>query len=471
MTESFYWYDFETTGTNPILDRPLQFAGIRTDIDLNEIGEPKNILSRPGGDVVPNPEAILVTGIRMSDIVREGLSERDFASDVLAEFSQPQSCVVGFNSLRFDDEFTRQMLYRNFFDPYGREWQGGNSRWDLIDLLRAAYALRPDGIEWPVREDGSPIFRLEQVTALNGIEHTDAHDALADVRATIALARLLKQAQPKLYDYAYRLRDKKAVLQQLYPLGKQAVVHIASVYPASRGCVGVILPICQHPTNANAVICFDLTQSPEALLAANPSEIQRLLFSKRDALAAHEERLALSTIQVNRCPFIAPMATLGDRASNFGIDLAVCEDHMSQLKGAAGLVEKIQDAFSRRQFDESDDPDFQLYQGGFTSEADKTVMRELLAGPIDRLADYHGRFQDPRFDEMLFRFRARNYPQTLSDSEQTRWHAYLQTRWAAGDSPTAVLNVIESSMVDCDEATRVVLRDLAVYTQNLLVNE
>nr|GFC99807.1 hypothetical protein [Tanacetum cinerariifolium] len=114
---------------------------------------------------------------------------------------------AGYNTLRFDDEMTRYSLYRNFFDPYGREWQGGNSRWDLIDVVRTAYALRPEGIVWP-EEEGRVTLKLERLTAANGIDHGQAHDALSDVRATIALARLIRDKQPKLYDYLFQLRSK-----------------------------------------------------------------------------------------------------------------------------------------------------------------------------------------------------------------------------------------------------------------------
>ncbi|MFT7304961.1 MAG: exodeoxyribonuclease-1, partial [Candidatus Azotimanducaceae bacterium] len=224
---SIYWYDFETTGIDSIVDRPLQVAGIRTDHSLFELDEsPINVFCRPGNDVVPNPDALLVTGIKMSDVLRDGLPERKFASRLLDQFSRPNTCVAGFNSLRFDDEFTRQLLYRNFHDPYAREWQNGNSRWDVIDVFRAAYALRPDGLNWPKKPDGTQSFRLEDLARANNLPHMDAHDALADVRATIAVARLLKEAQPKLFNFAFGLRDKRAVLQQLYPLGKAPVVHV-----------------------------------------------------------------------------------------------------------------------------------------------------------------------------------------------------------------------------------------------------
>ena len=214
MADSIYWYDYETTGIDPARDRVLQFAGVRTDMDLNVISEPLDLFCKPGDDVLPSPDAILVTGIKMSEVLDKGLTETKFIEKILAEFTVSGTCVAGFNSLRFDDEFTRNTLYRNFLDPYAREWQGGNSRWDVIDLFRMAQALRPQGYVWPRNEQDVPTFRLEKLTEVNGIGHESAHDAVSDVLATIDVTRKLRQAQPKLYDFLFELRNKKKVTSQ-----------------------------------------------------------------------------------------------------------------------------------------------------------------------------------------------------------------------------------------------------------------
>lgn len=206
MTSSIFWHDYETTGINPRCDRPLQVAGVRTDFDLNEIDEPISLYCRPSDDILPHPAACLVTGITPQLLAEQGLCEAEFMTRVHAQLAQPGTCGAGYNTLRFDDEVTRYSLYRNFFDPYAREWQGGNSRWDLIDIVRTAYALRPDGIQWPL-QDGRTSLRLELLSKANGIDHGHAHEALSDVRATIALARLIRQKQPKLYDWLFQLRS------------------------------------------------------------------------------------------------------------------------------------------------------------------------------------------------------------------------------------------------------------------------
>ena len=464
MTETLYWYDLETTGIDSILDRPLQFAGVRTDLDLNEIKPPQNFLGRPGTDVLPQPEALLVTGISLVEIQEKGISERAFTEKVLEQFNQPQSCVVGFNSLRFDDEFTRQMLYRNFHDPYAREWRNGNSRWDVIDLFRAAYALRPEGFNWPKKDNGSPSFKLEDMARANGLAHIDAHDALADVRATIEITRRLRAAQPKLYDFMFGLRGKKAVLQQLYPLGKNPIVHISSMYPASRGCTALVMPICQHPGNNNGIICFDLSQAPEALISASAAELARLVFTPNDQLEENEQRIALKTIHINRCPFVAPLATLNDeRAGRLGIDRSESESRAIQLMGVAGLVEKIQEVYGGHHYADSEDPDFQLYQGGFFSDADRNTMSELLAVPPEQLGSFEGRFQDDRLDEMLFRFRGRNHPELFNEAELIQWRAFCAEKWSGGqaiDELELRVNKLEQGLED---AAKTVLAELRAY--------
>ncbi|MGB1091474.1 MAG: exodeoxyribonuclease I, partial [Oceanobacter sp.] len=279
---SLVWYDYETFGTSPIWDRPAQFAGIRTDEDLNEIEPPVEIFCRQADDYLPHPQAILTTGITPQDCNRRGIPETEFIRRVNEMFSQPGTCVAGYNSIRFDDEFTRHTLYRNFYDAYAREWQGGNSRWDLLDVVRCAYALRPDGIEWPVHDDGRASFKLEHLTAANGLDHGKAHDAVSDVRATIALARLIRDRQPRLYQYLYSMRSKNAVGDAIDVITKKPLVHISGMYPVEQGCMAVVVPLCWHPSSKNSVIMFDLNADPEPLFALDAETIRQRIFTRTE---------------------------------------------------------------------------------------------------------------------------------------------------------------------------------------------
>ncbi len=437
MNHTFYWHDYETWGPDPRRDRPAQFAGLRTDEDLNPVGEPLLLFCRPALDLLPQPEACLITGITPQQAECEGLVEAEFAATIQRELVRPGTCGVGYNSIRFDDEVTRNLLYRNFFDPYAREWQHGNSRWDLIDALRLAYALRPEGIEWPRREDGITSFRLEHLTAANGIEHTGAHDALADVRATIDLARMLKARQPRLFGYALSLRSKHRAAELLERSGP--LLHVSARYPAELGCIAPVLPVARHPVNRNGIICFDLRHSPDPLLKLSPEEIHQRLFNRAEDLPEGVARIPLKTVHINRCPILAPMKTLtAEAAGRWRIDTTVVERHARSLQATPGLANKVQQVHTMVTFEPETDPDLMLYSGGFFPDADRREMARLRGHRPEALATEWFAFEDPRLPEMLMRYRARNWPHTLTPKEREDWDAYRAQRLIGPDSGSSI---------------------------------
>ncbi|WP_435606059.1 exodeoxyribonuclease I [Pseudomonas knackmussii] len=427
MNASIFWYDYETTGIDPRRDRPLQVAGIRTDEALNEIEAPLNFYCRPSDDILPHPAACLITGITPQRLEADGLGEAEFMTRLHAELARPGTCVAGYNTLRFDDEVTRYSLYRNFFDPYAREWQGGNSRWDLIDLVRTTFALRPEGIEWPRNEEGVVTLKLERLTEANGIEHGQAHDALSDVRATIALARLVRERQPKLYDYLYRLRSKTAVLDQVRLL--QPLVHVSGRFSAARNFLSVVLPLAWHPRNRNALIVCDLGLDPAPLLDLDGDALRSRLYTRRDELAEGELPVPLKLVHVNRCPVLAPLSVLreADR-QRLQIDLD------GQLQRAELLREnksawqaKLASIYAEENFAASQDPEQQLYDG-FIGDRDRRLCEEVRRAEPARLGKEQWPFDDPRLGELLFRYRARNFPETLSGLEQEQWREFCRCR-------------------------------------------
>ncbi|MGA7439157.1 MAG: exodeoxyribonuclease I, partial [Luteibacter sp.] len=325
---TFFWHDYETFGADPRRDRPSQFAGIRTDAHLEIVGEPVMVYCKPPRDMPPQPAACLITGIAPQRAEREGLSEADFAAVVHEQLAMPGTCGVGYNSLRFDDEFTRHLLYRNFYEPYAREYENGNSRWDLIDLVRLCQALRPDGITWPTREDGTPSFKLEHLAAANQLKQDRAHDALSDVEALIGLARLIRTHQPKLWDWYFGLRRKQRVFEMLDVAAMTPVVHVSSRYPASRQCLTVVVPLSVHPSRAGEVIVYDLSVDPTDLLSLEPGDIADRVFTSRADLPEGVERIALRTIRANHAPALAPLSVLkGVDHARLGLDMALVDRH------------------------------------------------------------------------------------------------------------------------------------------------
>lgn len=471
---SIYWHDYEAFGADARRDRASQFAGIRTDSDLNEIDAPLIIYCQPAVDSLPHPQACLITGITPQLARQRGLPEAEFIRQIHEQFSRPQTCVAGYNSIRFDDELTRQLLYRNFYDAYEREWKHGNSRWDIIDVLRLCHALRPDGIRWPQKEDGTVSFRLEALSAANDISHQDAHDALSDVRATIAMAKLVKARQPRLYDYAFALRSKHRVNELLDVAGHTPVLHVSSMYPARLACLALTMPLAAHPTDSNGVVLYDLRSDPAPWLDMSTEQLRQSLFKSREEMAADEERLPVKVLHANRCPMLAsPAALTDDRAQQLEIDMVQAREHWQRIMARPDFISRVRDAYAERpDFETLTDPDFMLYAGGFFSAADKRLMARVqqmspqaLAAESSQLASA---FADARLPAMLFRYRARNFPQTLSPSEQQRWREFCCHRLTRGvDEPGAgpdltsfntLLSTLQQRAVDEDE--RRLLTDL-----------
>lgn len=471
---SLFWYDFETWGANPQKDMPCQFAGIRTDLDFNPIGEPVNLYCQIASDCLPHPEAVLVTGITPQQSLRDGIIEAEFIAKIHREFSQPNTCVVGYNNLRFDDEVTRYALYRNFYDPYAREWQNGNSRWDIIDMLRACYALRPDGINWPEKDDGSPSFKLEVLTQANDVNHTSAHDALSDVYATIAMAKLVKLKQPKLYNYLFALRNKRKVAEQLDSFNLTPFVHVSSKLPAAQGCTTWMVPIVAHPINSNAIICLNLQLDPAPLFEFDAATLREKLYQPNSELAQNEQRLPIKLIHLNKCPVVAPAKTLSsENAERLGIDRQRCLENLNKIKAYTGLQQKLSDVYDTPQQHAPADVDHALY-AGFFNDADKARMLQIRQSTPEQLSALHTQFDDPRLPTLLFRYRARNFPNSLTDDEIKRWQQHRQERLLQPDSPASIK--LEEYMQRLEQLTqmhgdnpqkRALLKALYHYAQNL----
>lgn len=447
---TLYWHDYETWGANPSVDRPSQFAGVRTDEDLNIIGEPLVEYCRPPMDVLPHPEACLVTGITPQVALKEGLAEHQFIQKIHKEFSQPGTCGVGYNSLRFDDEVTRYTLYRNFYDPYEREWRNGNSRWDIIDMVRLVYALRPEGIEWPVIDD-RPSFKLEFLTEANGISHASAHDAFSDVEATIALAKLIKTRQPKLYDYVYQHRSKHAVTKMIDVARKKPLLHISSMFSVEHGCAAIVVPLAAHPKNKNAVIAFDLSCDPAPLEKLSAEEIAGRVFSKTEDLPDGVERLPIKLIHLNKCPVLASVKLLDDKlAARLCIDKALCEKHWQKILPME-LEYKLRSMYQLNTFPETTDPEQKLYDG-FVGDADKHAMRDLREANEASLSDHSFVFDDARLNSMVLRYKARNFPAALSDAERNEWTEFVMQRLQSGGENIQSLSAFKQRIAELKQA-------------------
>ena len=438
---TFLWHDYETFGLNTRRDRPAQFAGIRTDAELNEVGEPLMIYCQPANDYLPDPASCLITGITPQHCLRHGLPEHAFAAQIEQVLALPGTIGVGYNTIRFDDEVTRFMFWRNLVDPYGREWQNDCGRWDLLDVVRMAYALRPEGIAWPIKEDGShagkPSFKLEDLARANGLLHEAAHDALSDVRATIGLARLIRTAQPKLFDFALSLHKKDRVAAELgLPATLQTAkpfLHVSGMFPSERGCLAVMWPLATHPTNKNELLAWDLAHDPGELPLLDVATLRQRLFSKSADLPEGVKRLPLKSVHVNKSPMVVrTLQTLTpEMAAKWGIDMEAALRHAEIAANLPDMSALWPEVFQRPK-EAAPDVDEDLY-GGFIGNADRRRLNQLRGLSAAELAHSRTGFDDDRLEELLFRYRARNFAETLTPEEAGRWEAHRAARLLEGE--------------------------------------
>jgi len=450
---TFLWHDYETFGINVRRDRPAQFAAIRTDAALNEIGDPVMLYCQPANDFLPDPQSCLITGITPQLCLDKGLPEYQFAAQIEQAFSQPGTIGVGYNTIRFDDEITRFMFWRNLIDPYAREWQNNCGRWDLMDVVRTAYALRPEGINWPTKldekgdgkndrkNDTKASFKLTDLTAANGLAHEAAHDALSDVRATIALARLLRDKQPRLFDFCLGLHKKDRVASELglptTVATAKPFLHISGMFPAERGCLALMWPLAMHPTNKNELIAWDLAYDPRELGTLRADDIRLRMFSKSDELPTGVTRLPIKTIHLNKSPMVmGNLKVLSPAmAQRWGMDMEAQLAHAALASGLPDMSGIWPEVFQRPK-EATPDVDEDLY-GGFIGNADRRRLNELRSLSADKLAAKRNAFDDPRLEELVFRYRARNFLASLTVEEAARWEAHrvMQLFNDEGDGP------------------------------------
>ena len=439
---SIYWHDYETFGVSPQHDFPSQFAGLRTNFELEIVpeSEPSSFYCKPPTDYLPDPTACLITGITPQFALAEGLIEPAFAARIHREFAQPGTVSAGYNSMRFDEEFTRQLLWRNGLEPYEREYANGNARFDLIDVMRMTYALRPKGLQWPI-VDGKPSFKLELLAKANALEHTKAHDALSDVHATLNLARRQKAAQPKLWAHAFALRHKNVAASFLDYANAVPVIHVSQRFSAERGCLALVLPLSLHPGRSGQVIVYDLMSDPSALLTLDAEAIAERLYLKQADLPEEQPRVPLKLVHLNRCPMLAPLSALKDvDTARIKLDVALCLQHAAQIKAKlAQIQQKVRAVYAL----EAPFPTVALQTDwprqnpalydGFAPPKDRAQLKALLQNPPNHWPVPSPEFIDPRIKALVQLYRARHFPETLTPAEHSLWRSMRSAKLEFGE--------------------------------------
>ena len=427
----------------------MQFAGIRTDMNLKQIGDPINVLVKLSEDTLPSPYAIMVTKITPQSTLMDGFAEAEFCKFVMDEIFTPGTIAMGYNSARFDDEFMRHTFWRNFYDPYEWQWKDGRSKWDLLDVVRMTRALRPEGIEWPVTNEGKATNRLELITKCNNISHEHAHDALSDVEALISVSRLIKEKQPQLYNWLFKIRDKKAI-QKLINLEKPVpFVYSSGRYSSEFEKTTVAYPIA--PAKNGNVLVFDLRYNLDELLTQEESKFFPIV----------------KELKYNHCPAVAPLGVLeqGGGWGKIRLTKEQVETNLRALLAHSEFIERMRtENEEREEFPPAIDPESALYDG-FLDNSDKIRCDAVRRATMNELADFHPDFHDPRLPDLLLHYKARNFARTLSESEHKKWEEYRMQRIKSHQN--AYVKAIQEIATQPD-ADSYILQELQLWYQSLL---
>lgn len=398
----------------------MQFAGQRTNLDLEPVGDPVNILVKMTDDALPSPGAINVTKITPQDTLRDGISEAEFCRYVTEEIFTPDTIALGYNTVRFDDEFMRTILWRNFYDPYEWQWKDGRSRWDLLDVVRLTRALRPEGINWPFTDEGRPTNRLELLTKLNSLEHQHAHDALSDVYATIAVAGLIRKHQPKLFDFLFKMREKRAIKQLVNLDNKQPFVYTSGRYSSEYQKTTVAFPLTTS-RNGN-ILVYDLRYDLEELFKKRQSEDSK---SPEKSFYPIVKELCF-----NKCPAVAPLSVLGEENGweKIGLTREQIDHNLESLLAHPEFAETERTRQEQRpEFPPAIEPEAAIYDG-FLDNPDRVKVAAVRNADVNKLADFHPDFIDERLPDLLLHYKGRNFPASLSASETEAYETYRRAR-------------------------------------------
>lgn len=475
VQQTFFWYDLETTGVNAREGRVMQFAGQRTDMDLKPIGEPVNVLIKLSEDILPDPDAILITGITPQQTVLEGITEAEFLKLFYEQVATPGTIFAGFNTVRFDDEFMRFLNYRNFYDAYEWQYKDGKSRWDLLDVVRMTRALRPEGIQWPV-VDGKPTNRLVLITKLNGLNHENAHDALNDVLATIAVARLIKTKQPRLFEYLLKLRGKRDVKDFLAK--NKVLLYSSGKYDNETEKTAVVRLVRAGDDQAGAIV-YDLRHDPAEFKNLSPEELAARMKYSKDPEAP--SRLPVKTLKYNHCPALSPPGPLKETAVQDRLKITP-ETMNANSAALAAMPEFLENIVKARDLLDDErgeqwskvapDADAALYDGGFFDDNDRKLMSVVRAAQPDELNELADDLHDERLKQILPLYKARNYPKFLTDEERAAWEKYRFERLMNGGAESRLAKYMHrlGELAASQTATenRYLLEELQLYAESIM---
>ena len=427
VPSTYVFYDTETASRNGQI---RQYASVRTDDSFN-ILETKELFCKPYKDVLPEVKATMVHHISMKECFDKGLTEPEFADKIDDDFTlNENTCIIGYNSISFDDERKRELSFRSMRDPYQPYYYRGNSRADLFHITKAFYAMSPEGINFPVMEDGTVSLKLEHLAKANGIVQENAHNAVDDVIATANFAKFLFEKNPQFFNFCMNSREKNFCEKYMFgDDGKpKPFLYIGGYTPRDRFHTAPMIMLFNDPKNKNAYTCLDLQmitlEKIREVAEMDAKDIPNLIFSKNP-----DEKLHVQSVAINKHPILLPMGAIKkypDKADRLSIDpQEINMKAMSIINDSSFIkfVSKIKESQELTTYPEK--PLYQSIYEKFFSYADKEFMKRMSTNNYDQWVEISKQLKDNRAYPLTIRAIGNIDASLLKDKERKIFEEWI----------------------------------------------
>lgn len=436
----FIFYDLETTGLEKAFDQIVQFAAIHTDDDL-QIRGTINLRCRRLPEIVPSPSAMMVTRIDPDHLENQALSHYQMLQEIQTWLQQrTPATFVGHNSLEFDERFLRLALFRSLCDPYLTSI-GGNIRGDIMLLAQAVFHHDPDSIQVPINR-GLLNFKLGDLVRANGLRFPEqaAHEALADINATLELARYLRDRAPIIWN---QMIDNTKSVQIDELLATHPFVYLSAIY-FGRPYGYVVAEVARNLNNPKEVALFDLNHDPRPYLDMSVPDLVRT-FGRSPKV--------FRVVRSNGQPILMPPSHPGQHIRGEILRDELYRERAALIREHQAFQQNVSEALSQR-YEPADPSPYveeRLYEG-FIGNEDKALMQSLRAQDWPERNRTIQRLNDDRLRELGQRLICTEAPDVAGDEAFHNFNQWVAYRRTTADSVPWL--TAQRALVEIDDLAR-----------------
>ncbi|MDA8561631.1 exonuclease domain-containing protein [Gammaproteobacteria bacterium] len=405
--QTFLFYDIESTGLNKSFDQVLQFAGIRTDKDLNEI-ERYELKVKLNPDIIPSPFATITHRISVKNN-QDNISEYEAIKKIHSWINQPNTKSLGYNTLGFDDEFLRFSFFKNLLPPYSHQYANNCGRLDLYPMTAMYYLFKNEILNWPKIENKISL-KLEQLNNANNLAKGQAHDAMVDVEATLKLAREFKK-ESKMWDYLIGFFNKNEDIARSNLLKNSPALYFNGYLGHDNNFQCPVIFLGQHKYYKNQSIWLRLDSTK--LIETTQETIQNTTQIIRKKPGEPGFLLPIKKRYLNYLT--------KERLDQTEINELWLKNNSETLKAIASYhTNFIYPTYQNVDIDSS------LYLNGFKNSNEEKFCRDFHKAPDKEKTKIIDKAPNQNLKKQAIRILGRNFPENLSQAQLKEFNIYLK---------------------------------------------